>query len=163
LILFFKLLENANIQIFSIGYPSTPFPSILSLSKFGQHYSVADDDNVLDPLKISGQLSRIFLDIISQVENQPHHQVFVKVSFSLLFVVIIFDWAIWASLWTEWKQYFYDMIIQSFVNLIFSFVPLRKQLQIQIRWTFATLFLYLYAGSYLVMIDCFNSVWINIP
>jgi hypothetical protein len=111
LILFFKLLENANIQIFSIGYPSTPFPSILSLSKFGQHYSVADDDNVLDPLKISGQLSRIFLDIISQVENQPHHQVFVKVSFSLLFVVTIFDWEIWASLWTDWKQYFYYMFL----------------------------------------------------
>jgi hypothetical protein len=75
-----KLLENASIQIFSIGYPSTPFPSMLTLSKYAQHYSVSDEEPVLDPLKISGQLSRIYLDIISQVENQPHHQVFVKVS-----------------------------------------------------------------------------------
>ena len=76
-----KLLENAAIQIFTIGYPATPFPAILSLSKYAQHYSVSDEDGVLDPLKISGQLSRIFLDIISRVENQPHHQVFVKVKY----------------------------------------------------------------------------------
>ena len=74
-----KLLENAAIQIFVVSYPSTSFPGITGLSKFGQHYSVSDDDLVHDPLKISGQLSRIFLDIISRVENVPHHQVYVKV------------------------------------------------------------------------------------
>ena len=76
-----KLLQNAAIQIFTVSFPASAFPEMVTLSKFGQHFSVSDEDSVLDPLKTSGQLSRIFLDVISQVENLPHHQIFVKVRF----------------------------------------------------------------------------------
>ena len=69
-----KVMTNAQISIFTIAYPSdNVFDQFLTLSEFGKHYSVIDQDSTLDT---RSDLDGVFLDIIDKVEVKDHQRIY---------------------------------------------------------------------------------------
>ena len=81
-----RLFTHAQLQIFTVSYPATAHAGILEMAKFGKHYAVTDDELAGDNaesvanLKVMSQLSKIYLDILSIVEDKAYQTTYESVS-----------------------------------------------------------------------------------